>query len=235
MRKLETMRSFRLALIGLFIVAGAVGCAEADPWVGEWREVAVEASGHDLFRTMVLERDKNGALVGSIESESRILSDGRPVAQFLFRFDEVTELDSKLRLRLRYVDESKDRITITLSPMRKKRLLEGRQTLGGLNRERPIRFRWNAPGRLEKQTRTFQRCGGTTLLGATSLIPDFPSAEIEFTGPDGTAHKRALINLSVSGGSFQLLERIRARVRFNRRAASARSSSSPFRIIESIR
>ncbi len=169
MRKLETMRSFRLALIGLFIVAGAVGCAEADPWVGEWREVAVEASGHDLFRTMVLERDKNGALVGSIESESRTLSDGRPVAQFWFRFDEVTELDSKLRLRLRYVDESKDRITITLSPVRKKRLLEGRQTLGGLNRERPIRFRWNAPGRLEKQTRTFQRCGGTTLLGATRV------------------------------------------------------------------
>ena len=163
------MRSFRLALIGFFIVAGAVGCAEADPWVGEWREVAVEASGHDLFRTMVLERDKNGALVGSIESESRTLSDGRPVAQFWFRFDEVTELDSKLRLRLRYVDESKDRITITLSPVRKKRLLEGRQTLGGLNRERPIRFRWNAPGRLEKQTRTFQRCGGTTLLGATRV------------------------------------------------------------------
>ncbi len=41
-----------------------------------------------------------------------------------------------------------------------------------------------------------------------SLIPDFPSAEIEFTGPDGTAHKRPLIELSVSGGSFLLAERI---------------------------
>ncbi len=41
-----------------------------------------------------------------------------------------------------------------------------------------------------------------------SLIPDFPSAEIEFTGPDGTAHKRPLIELSTSGSSFQLPERI---------------------------
>ncbi len=41
-----------------------------------------------------------------------------------------------------------------------------------------------------------------------SLIPDFPSAEIEFTGPDGTAHRWPLIELSFSGGSFQLPERI---------------------------
>ncbi len=39
-------------------------------------------------------------------------------------------------------------------------------------------------------------------------IPCFQDAEIEFTGPDGTAHKRPLIELSVSGGSFQLPERI---------------------------
>ncbi len=38
-----------------------------------------------------------------------------------------------------------------------------------------------------------------------SRIPDFQDAEIEFTGPDGTAHKRPVIELSVSGGSFQLL------------------------------
>ena len=38
------MRSFRLALIGLFIVAGVVGCAQDDPWVGEWKVVVdVEA------------------------------------------------------------------------------------------------------------------------------------------------------------------------------------------------
>ena len=41
-----------------------------------------------------------------------------------------------------------------------------------------------------------------------SRIPDFYDAEIKFTGPDGTAHKRPLIELSVSGGSFQLPERI---------------------------
>lgn len=38
------MRSFRLALIGLCIVAGVVGCANDDPWVGEWHVVVdVEA------------------------------------------------------------------------------------------------------------------------------------------------------------------------------------------------
>ena len=41
-----------------------------------------------------------------------------------------------------------------------------------------------------------------------SRIPDFQDAEIEFTGPDGTAHKWPLIELSLSGGSFQLPERI---------------------------
>ncbi len=41
-----------------------------------------------------------------------------------------------------------------------------------------------------------------------SRIPNFQDAEIEFTGPDGTAHKRPLIELSVSGGSFLLAERI---------------------------
>ncbi len=41
-----------------------------------------------------------------------------------------------------------------------------------------------------------------------SRIPGFQDAEIEFTGPDGTAHKRQLIELSVNGGSFQLPERI---------------------------
>ena len=39
-------------------------------------------------------------------------------------------------------------------------------------------------------------------------MPGFLEAEIEFTGPDGTAHKRPLIELSVSGGSFLLAERI---------------------------
>ncbi len=41
-----------------------------------------------------------------------------------------------------------------------------------------------------------------------SRIPDFQDAEIEFTRPDGTVHKWPLIELSVSGGSFQLPERI---------------------------
>ncbi len=41
-----------------------------------------------------------------------------------------------------------------------------------------------------------------------SRISGFEDAEIEFTGPDGTAHKRPLIELSVSGGSFQLPQRI---------------------------
>jgi len=36
----------------------------------------------------------------------------------------------------------------------------------------------------------------------------FQNAEIEFTEPDGTAHKRPLIELSVGGGSFQLREPI---------------------------
>ena len=37
-----------------------------------------------------------------------------------------------------------------------------------------------------------------------SRILGFQNAEIEFTGPDGTVHKLRLIELSVSGGSFQL-------------------------------
>ena len=41
-----------------------------------------------------------------------------------------------------------------------------------------------------------------------SRIPDFQKAEIQFTGPDGTAHRWPLIELSFSGGSFQLPERI---------------------------
>ena len=41
-----------------------------------------------------------------------------------------------------------------------------------------------------------------------SRIPDFQNAEIEFTGPDGTAHKRPLIELSLSGASFQVPEQI---------------------------
>ena len=41
-----------------------------------------------------------------------------------------------------------------------------------------------------------------------SRMPDCQEAKIEFTGPDGTAHKWPLIDLSVSGGSFQLPERI---------------------------
>ncbi len=41
-----------------------------------------------------------------------------------------------------------------------------------------------------------------------SRIPGFQDAEIEFTGPDGTAHMQPLIELSVSGGSFLLPERI---------------------------
>ncbi len=39
-------------------------------------------------------------------------------------------------------------------------------------------------------------------------IPDSQDAEIEFTGTDETAHKRPLIDMSVSGCSFQLPERI---------------------------
>ncbi len=39
-------------------------------------------------------------------------------------------------------------------------------------------------------------------------IPAFKYAEIEFTGPDGTAHRWPLIEMSFSGGSFQLPERI---------------------------
>ena len=41
-----------------------------------------------------------------------------------------------------------------------------------------------------------------------SRIPGFQEAAIEFTGPDGAAHKWPLIELSLSGGSFQLPERI---------------------------
>ncbi len=41
-----------------------------------------------------------------------------------------------------------------------------------------------------------------------SRIPGFENAEIEFTGPDGTVHKRPLIELSVTGGSSQLPGRI---------------------------
>ena len=44
--------------------------------------------------------------------------------------------------------------------------------------------------------------------GRRSRIPNFQGAEIEFTGPDGTAYKWPLIELSVSGGSFQLPVRI---------------------------
>ncbi len=41
-----------------------------------------------------------------------------------------------------------------------------------------------------------------------SRISEFQYAEIEFTGPDGTAYKWPLIELSLSGGSFRLPERI---------------------------
>ena len=41
-----------------------------------------------------------------------------------------------------------------------------------------------------------------------SRIPAFQYAEIKFTGPDGTAHKWPLIELSLGGGSFQLPEPI---------------------------
>ncbi len=41
-----------------------------------------------------------------------------------------------------------------------------------------------------------------------SRFPGFHDAEIEFTGPDGTAHKWPLVELSLSGGSFRLPERI---------------------------
>ncbi len=44
--------------------------------------------------------------------------------------------------------------------------------------------------------------------GGRTPISTFQYAEIEFTGPDGTAHKWPLIELSVSGGSFQFPERI---------------------------
>ncbi len=41
-----------------------------------------------------------------------------------------------------------------------------------------------------------------------SRFPTFQDAEIEFTGPDGTTHRWPLIELSFSGGSFRLPERI---------------------------
>ncbi len=41
-----------------------------------------------------------------------------------------------------------------------------------------------------------------------SRISGFQNGDIEFTGPDGTAYKRPLIELSLSGGSFRLPERI---------------------------
>ncbi len=41
-----------------------------------------------------------------------------------------------------------------------------------------------------------------------SRISEFQYAEIEFTGPDGTTYKWPLIELSLSGGSFRLPERI---------------------------
>ena len=41
-----------------------------------------------------------------------------------------------------------------------------------------------------------------------SRIPAFQDAEIKFTGPDGTAHRWPLIELSLGGGSFQLPEQI---------------------------
>ena len=41
-----------------------------------------------------------------------------------------------------------------------------------------------------------------------SRIPNFQDAEIEFTGPEGTVYKRPLLELSLSGSSFQLPERI---------------------------
>ena len=44
--------------------------------------------------------------------------------------------------------------------------------------------------------------------GGRARISAFRYAEIEFTGPDGTEHKWPLIELSLSGGSFQLPERI---------------------------
>ena len=40
-------------------------------------------------------------------------------------------------------------------------------------------------------------------------IPGFVGAVIAFTGPDGTAHRYPVIELSVGGGSFELPARIR--------------------------
>jgi len=43
------MRPFRLALLGLCIIAGVVGCANDDPWVGEWHVVVdIEAEVAEL-------------------------------------------------------------------------------------------------------------------------------------------------------------------------------------------
>lgn len=120
------MRSFRLALIALFIVAGALGCAEADPWVGEWKSVPTEEEEAELINPkdwvevlLVLERNKGGELVGSIdipdyevlnndgsmpprvkyEEDGTISLVGTTVERQIAVFDEVTELSNVIKLR----------------------------------------------------------------------------------------------------------------------------------------
>ncbi len=78
-RKVEPMHSFRLAQIGLFIVAGALGCTEADPWVGEWRVVGeVEALGAQYFESMqpLLEKQQRMKEAASQMTEAQRIESG---------------------------------------------------------------------------------------------------------------------------------------------------------------
>ena len=73
------MRSLRLALIGLFIVAGVLGCAKDDPWVGEWRFIGeVEALGAQYSESMqpLLEKQQRMKEAASQMTEAQRIESG---------------------------------------------------------------------------------------------------------------------------------------------------------------
>ena len=95
------MRSFRLALIVLFILADALGCNESDPLIGkwewEWEREADEES--EAAPVLTIERGRDGRLLASIEYDESKDHSWQKVRTAIVIGDEVTSLTQLLRLR----------------------------------------------------------------------------------------------------------------------------------------
>ena len=102
------MRSFRLALIALFIVAGVLGCAEADPWVGEWHFVVdIEAEiaefvkdREEFLEEMKTDREElreEMKTVSSIKEFKELIAEIIPPEEPIDIEKEAKEYEAKLR------------------------------------------------------------------------------------------------------------------------------------------